>query len=306
MPNSTDRSGPQAASPLIALTGASGRLGRLILGSLMKSVPANRIIATTRRPERLAKEAAAGLTVRRADFDHPASLPEAFRGASRLLIVSTGDHEEIYSGRRRLQHRAAIAAAREAGVRHIAYTSCASATSEEADDPVLSDHGDAERELARSGLTWTALRNNIGMEGIPYFLKALRVGDKLLVPEGSSEPCWVASSDYASVAASVLAGSCDLEGAVEVTGPEALGLVELAKRWSKYQGRTMEAIVLPANEVIERLVENGAPRESARGIVANANGMFRFFAVPVSDAVRKATGAPPVRIDGLLRGLCLP
>src|SRR5215467_4193782 len=82
-------------------------LGSLNINTLVR---ADQIIATTRNPERLADLAAQGVVVRRADFTDPATLPTAFAGASRLLIISTDT-----IGQRVEQHKAAIEAAAIAG-----------------------------------------------------------------------------------------------------------------------------------------------------------------------------------------------
>jgi NAD(P)H dehydrogenase (quinone) len=54
---------------MIAVTGASGKLGRLIVSDLLGRVPAERVIAVVRDPEKVADFAARGVTVRKADYD---------------------------------------------------------------------------------------------------------------------------------------------------------------------------------------------------------------------------------------------
>lgn len=106
-------------SKTLLVTGASGHLGRRVVEILLDA-EAGPIVATTRSPEKLAVLADRGAEIRRADFNDPASLDEAFDGADRLLLVSTDA-----LGHRLPQHRAAIRAAVRAGVKHIVYTSLA-------------------------------------------------------------------------------------------------------------------------------------------------------------------------------------
>jgi NAD(P)H dehydrogenase (quinone) len=106
----------------IVITGATGKLGRLTVESLLaRGVPGEQIVATGRRTEELAglaDLAERGVVVRRADYDDTASLHEAFDGAEKLLLVSGTE-----PARRVQQHGNAINAAKAAGVRFIGYTS---------------------------------------------------------------------------------------------------------------------------------------------------------------------------------------
>ncbi|MGA2141014.1 MAG: NAD(P)H-binding protein [Brevinematales bacterium] len=287
-----------------ALTGAGGHLGRLALSYILDLVPAGKILATTRRPELLSDFTAQGVTVRRADFSDTRSLEGAFSGATRILIISTNEYPmELRSA----HHMDAIKAAVNAGVRHITstYFSLSKASNADDDNPWTRGQEKIMDALARSGREWTVLNMNIWMDGIPYFLNALRTGEKILIPEGSGKPCWVSHEDYARTAVSVLTGKALINGAADVTGPESLGLDDLARRWAGFHERNMEVQIQPGGRVIEGLVSNGMPLQSAEQIVGYCD-MFRLFDVKVSDTVRIATGKPPVSADELLRNLIIP
>ena len=77
------------------------------------------------------------------------------RGVDRLLLISTDA-----VGARLDQHRAAVAAASKAGVRHVAYTSFPQPVPT---NPalVVADHAATEQAIRDSGLTSTMLRNNL-------------------------------------------------------------------------------------------------------------------------------------------------
>ena len=103
---------------MIVITGATGQLGRLVIQSLLKTVPANEIVAAVRSPEKAADLAALGVQVRRADYTQADTLAAAFTGAEKLLLISSSE-----VGSRTPQHRAVVDAAKAAGVTLIAYTS---------------------------------------------------------------------------------------------------------------------------------------------------------------------------------------
>ncbi|WP_292306950.1 NmrA family NAD(P)-binding protein, partial [Mesorhizobium sp.] len=150
----------------LLVTGASGHLGRAVINHLLdaqKVAPAN-IIATTRNPENLGDLAALGIVVRPADFDDPASLERAFKGADRVLIVSTGELD-LKSDRRLKQHQAAVAAAKAASVSHLLYTSM---PNPEPVSPVLfaGDHYGTEQAIKASGIPYTIFRNGWYQENL--------------------------------------------------------------------------------------------------------------------------------------------
>lgn len=282
---------------LIALTGAGGRLGRLVLDALLEREPAGRIVVGTRNPGALAAYAARGVRVRRADFDDRGSIARCFEGASRVFLIS-GDAMPME--RRAGQLIEAIDSAVGAGAGFIACTVMSGATGSSGENPSARGQAELRRALASCGVAWAALGMNIWMAGVGYFLEAFRVGDRLLVPEGTGRPRWVAHEDYACVAAAALAGRVQLEGALDITGPEALGLEDLARRWSALHGRPLEPWILPASEVVEKLVAKGMPKQAAE-VMASYCPLFRMFEVPITDYVRRVTGREPIAVDALLR-----
>ena len=144
----------------VAITGASGQLGRLVAERVLAQCAPRDVILATRSPDALSDFAARGAEIRHADFDEPDSLRDALVGAERMLLISATDLE-----RRVAQHRAAIAAAKAAGVRRVIYTS---GSMPEPPNPaaVAPSHYATEQALAASGLAWTVLRNSL-VRGLP-------------------------------------------------------------------------------------------------------------------------------------------
>jgi NAD(P)H dehydrogenase (quinone) len=280
---------------MYALTGANGQLGRLVIKHLLTQVPAEQVIATTRDPEKLADIAAQGVVVRRADFSEPGSLASAFAGATRLLIISTD-----VVGQRVEGHKAAIAAGVEAGVECIVYTSSPKADIH-ASHPILVEHGETEAALVASGVKWTALRNSFYQEVLKGLTELLLVDGKLLIPEAQGKHCWVAREDCALAAAGALAGRLGDVGPVDVTGPEAIGLIDVVERLSRFAGRTIESQVLPDNEIVARIVAKGVPAETAGFMVGLASWLGATLSNTPTDIVERASGTRPVSVDEVLR-----
>lgn len=284
---------------MFALTGASGQLGRLVLRHLREQVPAERIVALTRDPARLAGVAAEGIAVRRADFGDPGSLPGAFAGVERLLIISTDD---LASGRRAAQQRGAVEAAVRAGVGYLAYTSFVGADAGSG-SPLARDHGLTEAALAESGVPWAALRNNAYAEALPMLLGPALAGDMLVLPEGEGRTSWVARDDCARVAAAVLVGAQLPHGAVDVTGPEALSLGEVAERLAALRGRELAVRRLGDGALVEHFVAAGMAAPMAGRVAGMLAAVGRAGYGAVADTVERVTGRAATPVEVALRPL---
>src|SRR5688572_13000095 len=109
-----------ASQERIIVSGASGQLGGLTVRALLaRGVPARNLILVSRTPEELGEYAKLGAVTRFGDFAKPESLPAAYAGGTRMLLISIGGG----AGPRVAAHTRAIDAAIAAGVKHIAYTS---------------------------------------------------------------------------------------------------------------------------------------------------------------------------------------
>lgn len=96
----------------IAVTGATGHLGRLVVDALIaRGATPRDIVATVRDTAKAADLAARGVQVREADYDRPETLAAAFAGVDRLLLISGNE-----VGKRLPQHTAVIDAARPSGL----------------------------------------------------------------------------------------------------------------------------------------------------------------------------------------------
>src|SRR5215210_245600 len=214
----------------IVITGASGQLGRLTAEVVLDRVPASEVILTTRRPEALSELAERGASVRQADFDRPETLAEAFAGGEKLLLISADD-----LGRRTSQHRAAIEAARDAGVRHVAYTSYLNPV-EQNPAVITPSHRDTEWALRESGLAWTALRHAFYAEyQVPAGAQAIATG-QLIHNNGYGKTAYVSREDCAAAAAAVLTTEGHKGRAYDITGPESFSQGDVAALLSEVSG----------------------------------------------------------------------
>ncbi len=134
-----------------AVTGATGKLGRLVLDELLLKANPSDIVALARDPSALADYAQKGIDVRQADYDDPASVDAALAGVDRVLMISGNA-----VGQRERQHGAVIDAAKKAGVSYLAYTSVLNA--QQSKLALAAEHVLTENLLAKSGLNYDVLR----------------------------------------------------------------------------------------------------------------------------------------------------
>jgi NAD(P)H dehydrogenase (quinone) len=271
----------------IIITGASGQLGRLTAELVLDRVPASEVILTTRRPEALSDLAQHGATVRQADFDRPETLAEAFAGGERLLLIST----DILD-RRAAQHRAAIEAAREAGVRHVAYTSYLNPV-EENPAVITPSHRDTEMALRESDLAWTALRHAFYAEyQVPAGAQAIATG-RLIHNNGDGKTAYVSREDCATAATAVLTTEGHEDTAYDITGPEALGQGDVAALLSEVSGRPVEAVAVDDEAFIHGLTSAGVPESAAREFASYGRAIREGHIDQISSAIENLADRPP-------------
>ena len=281
----------------VAITGASGQLGRLVAERVLAQCAPRDVILATRSPQALADFAARGAEVRRADFDDPDSLREALRGAERMLLISATDLE-----RRVAQHRAAIAAAEAAGVRHVIYTS---GSRPEPPNPaaVAPSHYATEQALAASGLAWSLLRNSLYADyQLHEALHAIEAG-VLAHNRGAGRVAYVAREDCAAAAAAVLLQGGH-EGAVyDITGTETFDAEALASLYADLGGKPVALRPIDDATFVAGLVgssSDGHLRYGAELLASFGRAIREGFLDVRSDAVAKLTGRAPRTLRAVL------
>jgi NAD(P)H dehydrogenase (quinone) len=279
-------------SKTLLVTGASGHLGRRVVEILLDA-EAGPVVAATRTPETLDALADRGAEIRRADFNDPASLDEAFDGVDRLLLVSTDA-----LGHRLAQHRAAIRAAVRAGVRHIVYTSLPNP--EKWDSPFMLEHVETEKALKASRLGWTVLRNNLYADYlVPKLSNAIPSG-QLAAAAGDGGAPYVTREDCAGAAAAALASS-DFDGrTIDVTGPGVVTHTELAKIASDISRGRVTYVRTSPEELRKGFVAAGMSRDESDVLVTIDVAISKGWLGAVTDAVEELTGHPPASVAELL------
>lgn len=278
-------------SSKLLVTGAAGQLGQRVIHHLIetyKVVPAD-IVAATRNPDKLAALTATGIQTRKADFDDPATLAAAFAGIDRLLIISTDALDT--PGKRLVQHRAAVDAAKKAGVKHILYTSMPSP-----DKSLVSfapDHLGTEEAIKASGMCYTILRDAWYMDNFLMSLPHnLQVG-KWYAATGDGRVANISREDCAIAIAAALAASSSDSAVYTLTGSRSTTTEEVAAIAAAVTGKPLEVVPVNDEQLAAGLTGAGLPKFVVDMLVsADANIRVGNFDL-VTDDFHALTGRQP-------------
>ncbi len=279
----------------LLVTGANGQLGRAVVEELLR-LGAKHVVAASRTPEKLAYLKERGVETCAVDFDQPDTLRRAFAGVDRLALIST-DALDV-PGRRLAQHRAAIAAAVESGIKHLVYTS-APAPHPTAEGSVLNDHFWTEAALFASPVTWTILRNHIYMDMILMGAGQAAKSGKLFAATGGRGRGYVRREDCARAVAGALVGAQDSE-VLDVTGPAAVTQDELAATLSEVTGKPITHVDVTPQGLSEGLSHAGLPPSLVKVIVDFDVAAAQGYHAVVTSTVERLAGTPPVALREFL------
>jgi uncharacterized protein YbjT (DUF2867 family) len=243
---------------MLIVTGASGQLGRKVIHELLRLVPAERIAASVRNPQKLADFAAKGVRVRRGDYEDPASLLQAWEGARRVLLVSS--NAGATGGDTLKQHAAAIDVARQLRVERVFYTSQISSSEKSQFSPGR-NHAATEKLLEESGLAWTALRHGFYADSaVAMNVRGFEAGSLATPLDGKVS--WVTHDDLAAADAGLLASETVIDGATPpLTGNEALDLAQLASLAGEIMGKQISRTVISDADMAKNVRTAGVPEE---------------------------------------------
>ncbi len=279
---------------MIAITGASGHLGRLVIRELLQKVPADQVVALVRDPAKVKDMTNKGVRVRRADYSRPETLTTALSGIGKLLLISSSE-----VGQRVLQHRNVIDASKQAGVKLLAYTSIL-----QADTSPLSladEHRETEAAIKASGVPAVILRNSWYSEN---YLAAIPVALEHGVVLGSAAEGRIASApraDYAAAAASVLLAEDQAGKIYELAGDSAYTLGELAAMIGQHSDKAVTYINLPQEEYKNALIDAGFPEPFAALLADSDVGASKGGLFDESRQMSQLIGRPTVPMADLVK-----
>ena len=280
----------------IAVTGATGHLGGLIIDAILaRGVAASDVLAIVRDPAKAAR-LPEGVRVAEASYEDQAALTAALTGVDTLLFVSGSE-----PGKRAAQHRNVVAAAQEAGVGFIAYTSLL-----DADTSSLSlaeEHVITEKLLADSGIGHAVLRNGWYWENYASALSGAAASGEFHGAAGEGLVSGAARKDYAEAAAVVGTTPGHAGKVYELAGDPALSYPQIAEGIAEVTGRPVVYVNQSEAAYADQLASHGLPQEVAQMLAgwdtAIAGGALFSTSTDLADLI----GRPSTSLVETLRAL---
>ncbi|WP_230352797.1 SDR family oxidoreductase [Lelliottia sp. WAP21] len=237
---------------MIAITGATGQLGQLVIEHLLKTVPADQLVAVVRHPAKAEALSQQGIHVRQGDYTDQTTLTTALQGVEKLLLISSSE-----VGQREAQHQNVINAAKAAGVKFIAYTSLL-----HADHSPLGlhvEHVATENALAASGIPYALLRNGWYTENYLASVPPALEHGVFIGAAGEGKIAAAPRADYAAAAAHVIASEGHSGKVYELAGDNAWTLSDLVAELSRQSGKTVSYQNLSEADFAAALKSVGLP-----------------------------------------------
>jgi uncharacterized protein YbjT (DUF2867 family) len=277
-----------AAQTALAVTGSTGRLGSRVARALSRLGVYQRLVV--RDPSKA--PALPGSHIVTADYSDGAGVRTALTGAHTVFMVSASETPD-----RVQQHITFIDAAVAAGVQRIVYVSFFGA-SPTAIFTLGRDHWATEEHLRSVGVAHTILRDNIYADFTPHFIGT---DGSIRGPAGDGRVAVVAQADIAEVAVAVLTSDGAYDGrTLNLTGPEALTMNEIAAILSDHLGRTVSYIPETIDEAYASRASYGAPQWQVDGWVSTYTAIAAGELATVSEDIPEVTGHPAMTLTQVL------
>ena len=225
--------------PPVLVTGATGRVGRVVLDLLIDAgVP---VRALTHRSE-AAVTLPANAEVVTGDLSVPESLDAGLRGVSAVFLVWTAPPTTAPAVVDRLATYA----------RRVVFLSAPHQTPHpffQQQNPMAVLYADIERLIAAAGLESTIIRPGMFASNARFWwASAIRDGDVVRWPYAAAETAPIDERDIAAVAARALYQDGHTGGDYVLTGPESLSQAEQVSIIGDVVGRRIEFVELSLDE----------------------------------------------------------
>ncbi len=280
---------------MILITGATGHFGGTAIDFILKKSPSIKIAALIRDEKKAEGLANKGVELKIGDYFNFPSLTEAFKGVDKLGFVSSSSLEN-----RLQQHTNVINAAKQAGVKHIYYTSVVKASPDTKFFPGL-DHFKTEEAIKSSGLKYTFLRNTFYMEVLPVSINNALQRGVLAFPTKGVKVNYASRIDMAEAFANTINSEGHENKIYEITSGKAYTYSEILDLVNRILSKQLKYIDISVNDLVEGLKKANTPEPVIKTIVSIAEAISAGELDIVDDSLEKLLQRKPMSLEEFLK-----
>ena len=283
---------------MILITGSTGQLGKATIELLLKKIPANRIAALARDESKTADLKQHGIEVRVGNYHDRASLAAAFKGIDKLLFISGND-----VARRQQQHVTVVEAAKEAGVKHIIYTSFARKNETETNPLgiVATSHIETDKLVKASGIPYTIMQNGLYADVLPMFFGEKVLDTGIYLPSGNGKAAYIKREDIAKAAVAILTSEGHEGKEYKIVNTKNYSLQDAAGILSELSGKPVSYINPTTEEYKASLTQANVPADAV-GFLASFSEAIKQGEFESSDSdIETTLGITPASLKDFFK-----
>lgn len=285
-------------SEKILITGANGHIGKAVIDTLLKKIPANNISALVRDSNKAQVFNTKDINVHIGNYEDINSLKNAMQDVKKVLLVSGG---ESINGLE--QHKNVIDCAKNSGVELIAYTSRSLKNRETLSNQLMKRHFETEEYIIQSGMNYIIFRNALYMDTIPLFVgeeKVFSEGIKLSADNG--KVAFALRSEMGEAIANALLMESNSDKKIyNLTGDSSYSFNDIANALTELSNKNVEYKNLSDIEYEQLLIKKGLPENVVKKTIGFITDIKNGQESQISNDMEKLLGRNPTDLKNGLK-----
>lgn len=238
----------------ILITGANGHIGKAVIDTLLKKIPASQISALVRDESKAQDLKLTGVNIHIGNYDDINSLDKAMQGIQKVLLVSGGESNNALQ-----QHKNVIDSAKKAGVELIAYTSRSLKNIDTLTNQLMKRHFETEDYIKESGMKYLLFCNALYMDVIPLFVGGEKVFENgIQLPADNGKVAFALRSEMGEAIANALLESNESK-IYQLTGNESYSFYDVANALSELSNKEVKYTPIQNSDYQQKMKDKGLP-----------------------------------------------